>query len=135
MSDTQPVKKPRTKKTVITVTTKAATDTPAPVAQSLVNEKTPIPTLDYILITKTKPDEVSAGGIFLPGSTINDERRGIVVAVGPNVGLAARAVNPDCRIPASGDVVFFSEYSGLEIEHESKQYLLMKESAVLCILP
>lgn len=132
-----PKQKKQNSKSTNTVTTNAHAQ-PAVLEQAssnLVDSRTPIPTLDYILISKTKPDTISAGGILLTGTTINDERRGLVVSVGPNVGLTARAVNPECRIPASGDLVFFSEFSGLGIEHENKQYLLMKESAVLCILP
>jgi len=96
----------------------------------------PIPLQDRILITKTKPEE-KIGSIYIPEIAIQDNKTGVVVAIGPLVG--SKAGQHTCPgigfIPQPGDLVEFGEYAGTEITYKEKKYLIMREADILCILP
>jgi chaperonin GroES len=100
-----------------------------------VAEKFPIPLGENILLSKFIPEEKTASGLFIPEMALKEEFVGRVVAVGPGVGLNILKQNSAARIPMAGDRVQYGEYAGIPIFYEGKDYFLMKESAVLCILP
>jgi len=98
-------------------------------------KKTPVVFQDRILVTRKKPESVSAGGIIIPETVIQDEKKGIVVNVGPLVGRGNSSVHiPDGQFPQVGDLILFGEYAGIDIEYEGGTYLIMRESDVLCKL-
>lgn len=88
---------------------------------------------DRILITRNKPETVSAGGIILPEASIEEENRGIVVAVGPAVGKNTPKGKP---FPKVGDMVIFGEHAGVEIEpyNDGVEYTVLRELDVVAIL-
>lgn len=99
---------------------------------------TPIPTMDRVLITRVKPETVSSGGIIIPESAVEDETKGYIVATGPLVGRTERvalAVGEPNRYPVPGDTVFFGQYAGTTLKHNGVEYLMMRESDIMAILP
>lgn len=101
--------------------------------------KVPIPTQDRIVVTRKKPETVSQGGIILPEMALPKETEGFVVAIGPRVGATERAVagtdGPVVGVPKVGDHIYFGQYAGTEFPYEGQEYLIMRESDVLMILP
>lgn len=100
----------------------------------------PIPLQDRVLITRSKPESVTAGGIIIPEMAVKSNNEGYVMAVGPLVGVkAVEALKNDqadfCAYPKIGDKVLFGEYAGSEIQHNGKEYLLMRENDIMAILP
>ncbi len=87
--------------------------------------KLPIPLQDRVLISQTKPETTTAGGIIIPELAIEDSNRGIVVAAGPTV--------KDARL-ISGTEVLFGSFTGQEIKAGSETYLIMKEADILVII-
>ena len=66
------------------------------------------PLHDKVLVRRTEEEEVSAGGIVLPGSATEKPSQGEVVAVGPG----KRQENGDL-LPIGvsvGDIVVFGQY-------------------------
>ncbi|MEK6878331.1 MAG: co-chaperone GroES [Nanoarchaeota archaeon] len=112
-------------------------------ANKKIAQKLPIPLQDRILVTKTKDEEVSKGGIIMPATAIQDNKTGVVVAVGPLVGVKTYAdlKDSDLTFPTNstpvkpGDLVQFGEYAGVEVEYNDTKYLIMREADILCILP
>jgi chaperonin GroES len=92
-------------------------------------DKTPIPLQDRILVSKTKPEQMSAGGIIIPSIAINDAKTGVVIAVGPKIS------DNDSSLLRPGQLVEFGEYAGTVIKYDGKEYLIMREADILCILP
>lgn len=87
------------------------------------SSKIPQPLHDRLIVSRKKPETVSAGGIIIPETIIQDDQNeGVVVAVGPK----CEAVKVDDRIK-------FGEYAGTEIEHDEQEYLVMRESDVMFI--
>lgn len=82
---------------------------------------------DRILIEQEQADEVSAGGIALPG---NDDKpmRGLVIAVGP--GMYHNGARRECSAGV-GDRVLFGKYSGSPVEIEGKKYIVMRDEDLI----
>ena len=84
------------------------------------------PLHDKVLVRRTEEEEVSAGGIVLPGSATEKPSQGEVVAVGPG----KRQENGDL-LPIGvsvGDIVVFGQYGGNEIKIDGEDYLILSEN-------
>ena len=86
---------------------------------------------DKVLVRRTEEEEVSAGGIVLPGSATEKPSQGEVVAVGPG----KRQENGDL-LPIGvsvGDIVVFGQYGGNEIKIDGEDYLILSENDIFGI--
>jgi len=86
---------------------------------------------DKIVVKRTDPEEVTAGGILLPGSAQEKPAHGKVLAVG-NGALLADGSRADSQV-SEGDRVLFSSYAGSEIEIDGNHLLIMSESEILAV--
>ena len=86
---------------------------------------------DRILIKHLEQEEKTAGGIILPDSAKEKPQEGKVVAVGKGRLLEDGTVRPlEVKV---GDTVLFAKYSGTEVLHDEKEYLILKEEDVLAV--
>jgi chaperonin GroES len=88
---------------------------------------------DQVLVKRAEPAEVSDGGILLPETATDKPQEGLVIAIG-----SGRVLDDGSRSTfqvSVGDRVIFTSYAGNEISHKGEEYLLMKESDVLAIMP
>ena len=90
-----------------------------------VPENFPKPLHNRIIISTTKPETVSQGGIIIPDVATEQQNKGYIMAVGPLVE------NPSV-VP--GKLAVYGQYSGVEIEHDGREYLIMRETDLLYIL-
>jgi chaperonin GroES len=72
-------------------------------------------------------DEKTASGIILPDTAQEKPQQGTVLVVGPGKKDSSMTVK-------SGDKVLYGKYSGTEINHEGKDFLIMRESDILAII-
>ena len=89
------------------------------------------PLHDKVLVRRTEEEEVSAGGIVLPGSATEKPSQGEVVAVGPG----KRQENGDL-LPIGvsvGDIVVFGQYGGNEIKIDGEDYLILSDNDIFGI--
>jgi len=91
------------------------------------------PLHDKILVRRDEAQGVTDSGIFLPESSKDKPKTGIVEAVGDG------ALNTDTgeRIALTiqaGDRVIFSSYSGTEVKLNDDELLIMSEDDVLAIV-
>ena len=84
---------------------------------------------DKVLVQPLEAEAKTAGGILLPDSAKEKPQQGKVVAVGPGKLLDSGERAKACV--KKGDVVLYAKYGGTEIEHDGKEYLILKESDVL----
>lgn len=85
------------------------------------------PLADRVLIEAAPAETTTASGIIIPDNAKEKPQRGTVVAVGagkPNEPLTVKA----------GDTVLYGKYAGTELNHEGKNYLIMKEADILAIV-
>lgn len=88
---------------------------------------------DKILVRRDEAATKTESGIFLPESSKDKPKTGIVEAVGTG------ALNTDTgeRIPLSikkGDRIIFSSYSGTEVKLNDQELLIMSEDDVLAVI-
>lgn len=86
------------------------------------------PLYDNVLVRRKEEEQVSAGGIVLPGSAQEKPNQGEIVAVGQGALLDSgeiRALNVQ-----AGDTVLFGQYSGNAVKVDGEELLIMRESEI-----
>jgi len=91
------------------------------------------PLHDKILVKRDEAQNKTESGIFLPESSKDKPKTGVITAVGTG------ALNTDTgvRIPLSvkpGDKVIFSSYAGTEIKLDGDELLIMSEDDILAVI-
>lgn len=90
------------------------------------------PLYDHVVVERSEAEQKTAGGIVLPDTAKEKPRQGKVVAVGKGKVLESGEVKPlEVR---EGDRILFGSYSGTEVKHGGKDYLIVKESEILAVL-
>lgn len=82
---------------------------------------------DRIVVESAPAEEKTASGIYIPDTAKEKPQQGTVVAVGSGKKDEPMTVKV-------GDVVLYSKYGGTEINHEGKEYLIMRESDVYAVI-
>jgi chaperonin GroES len=85
------------------------------------------PLADRVLIRPAAAEEKTVGGIIIPDSAKEKPLKGEVMAVG-------NGTKDEPMVLKTGDQVLYGKYAGTEIEIESVQYLIMRQSDVLAII-
>ncbi|HLP83872.1 MAG TPA: co-chaperone GroES [Phycisphaerales bacterium] len=88
---------------------------------------------DKILVKRDEAASKTESGIFLPETSKDKPKTGIIEAVGTG------NLNTDTgeRIPLTlkkGDRIIFTSYSGTEIKLDGTEYLMMSEDDVLAVI-
>lgn len=87
---------------------------------------------DRILVKLMEEEEKSPGGIILPDTAKEKPQEGKVVAVGKGRLLEDGTVKPlEIKV---GDTVLFAKYSGTEVNHEEKEFTILREDDILAVL-
>lgn len=85
------------------------------------------PLADRVLIEPAAAEEKTAGGIYIPDTAKEKPQQGKVVAVGNG------KVDEPMTVKV-GDSVLYGKYAGTELNHEGKDYLIMRESDLFAII-
>ena len=85
------------------------------------------PLADRVLVEPSAAETKTSSGIIIPDTAKEKPQKGNIVAVGP--GTKDNPVTVKV-----GDVVLYGKYSGTELNHEGKDYLIMKENDILAII-
>lgn len=91
------------------------------------------PLHDKILVKRDEAETRTSSGIFLPETSKDKPKTGVITAVGDG------ALNTETgqRIPLSvkkGDKVIFSSYSGTEVKINDQELLIMSEDDILAVI-
>ena len=91
-----------------------------------------VPLNDKILVERLEADDRTAGGIILPDTAKEKPKQGKILSVGDGK-LLEDGKRAKFQVKA-GDRVLFSSYSGNEVTHEGKEYLIMTEDDLLAVV-
>lgn len=84
------------------------------------------------VIVQAMTQETSKSGIIIPDTAKEKPQQGKVVAVGPGrLSENGERLAPEVK---EGDTVLFGKYSGTEIEVDSDELLILRESDILAVL-
>ncbi len=87
---------------------------------------------ERVLVKPLESEEKTAGGIILPDTAKEKPQKGEVISVGKGKVLEDGTVKP--LEVKQGDKVLYGKYSGSEISHDGKEYLILKEEEILAII-
>jgi chaperonin GroES len=91
------------------------------------------PLHDRVVVERIDAETKSAGGIFIPDTAQEKPSQGEIIAVGPGGRDEAGKLIPiDLK---QGDRVLFGKWSGTEVKLDNVDYLIMKESDIMGVLP
>jgi chaperonin GroES len=85
------------------------------------------PLADRVLVEPAAAETKTSSGIIIPDTAKEKPQKGNIVAVGPGTKDNPITVKV-------GDIVLYGKYSGTELNHEGKDYLIMKENDILAII-
>ena len=89
-----------------------------------------IPLGDKLVLRPILQEEVLSSGIVIPDTAREKPNQGEVVSVGPGRKDEAGKVIP--MEVAAGDRVLYAKYTGQEIKVENEEYIVLKETDILC---
>ena len=85
------------------------------------------PLADRVLIEPAAAETQTSSGLYIPDTAKEKPQKGIVVAAGP--GTKENPVTLKV-----GDTVLYGKYAGTELQHDGKDFLIMKENDILAIV-
>jgi chaperonin GroES len=85
------------------------------------------PLHDRVIVKPAPAEEKTAGGIIIPDTAKEKPQRGVVIAAGPGKKDEPMSVK-------AGDTVLYGKYAGTEIQIDSDDLLIMRESDILAIV-
>ena len=89
-----------------------------------------IPLADKLVLKPIVQEEVLTSGIVIPDTAREKPNQGEVVAAGPDRRDEDGNVHP--MEVAVGDRVLYAKYTGQEIKVENEEYIVLKETDILC---
>ncbi len=84
---------------------------------------------DRVVVEPLEAEEVTAGGIVLPDTAKEKPQRGTVLAIGPGK-LLDSGERGELSV-AVGDEVIFGKYAGSDIEVDSREIKILRETDIL----
>jgi len=91
------------------------------------------PLADRVLVKPLEEEEVKRGGIIIPDTAKEKPQQGQVIAVGAGkVNDSGEKMKMEVK---KGDKILYGKYSGTEVTVEGDDYLIMRESDILAIIP
>lgn len=86
---------------------------------------------DRVLIEVLEENIQKQGSLYIPDTAKEKPQEGKVVAVGSGRYEDGKLVPLDVKV---GDTVLYGKYSGTDIKHDNKEYLIVRESDILAII-
>ena len=91
------------------------------------------PMADRLVVQPIEKEEVTKGGIFLPGTAKEKPQEGKVLAVGPGrLSDEGKRLAMDVSV---GDIVIYAKYGGTEIKIDDEELVILRESDILAKKP
>jgi chaperonin GroES len=88
-----------------------------------------MPLGERVVIKMLETEEVTKGGVVLPGSAKERPQVAEVVAVGPGgYDEKGREIKMEVKV---GDKVLISKYAGTEVKIDNVEYTILKQSDIL----
>ena len=91
-----------------------------------------VPLADRVVLKQVEAEEVTKGGIVLPGSAKEKPQTAEVLAVGP--GGVDKDGNKVKMEVAVGNKVIYSKYAGTEVKLDGTEYIVVRQNDILAVV-
>ena len=90
------------------------------------------PLHDRVVVRRAEEEQVTAGGIIIPGTATEKPSRGEVIAV----GNGARDNNGELQAldVVVGNVVLFNKHAGTEVNVDNEDFVIMQEEEIVAVI-
>ena len=90
------------------------------------------PLHDRVVIRRAEEEQVTAGGIIIPGTATEKPSRGEVIAV----GNGTRDNNGELQAldVVVGNVVLFNKHAGTEVNVDNEDFVIMQEEEIVAVI-
>lgn len=89
------------------------------------------PLFDKVVIKSVEQEEVSKGGIVLPGAAKEKPQLAKVLAVGPGGEIDGKEIKMQVKV---GDTVLYSKYAGSEFKLDGEEVVILRQSDILAVV-
>jgi len=86
---------------------------------------------DRVLIEALEENIQKQGSLYIPDTAKEKPQEGKIKAVGKGKYEDGKLIPIEVKV---GDKVLYGKYSGTEIKHDGKEYLIVRESDILAII-
>jgi len=86
---------------------------------------------DRVLIESLEENIQKQGSLYIPDTAKEKPQEGKIKAVGKGRYEDGKLIPIDVKV---GDKVLYGKYSGTEIKHDGKEYLIVRESDILAVI-
>jgi len=91
------------------------------------------PLADRVVVQPLEEAEQMRGGLYIPDTAKEKPSQGEIVAVGPGkMSEEGKRLEMDVSV---GDKVLYGKYSGTDVTLDGQEYLILRESDILAIVP
>jgi chaperonin GroES len=91
------------------------------------------PLADRVVVKPLDESEQMRGGLYIPDTAKEKPSQGEVMAVGPGkVSDEGARLEMDVKV---GDRVLYGKYSGTDVTLDGVEYLILRESDILAVIP
>ena len=91
------------------------------------------PLSDRVVVQPLEEAEQMKGSIYIPDTAKEKPSQGMIIAVGPGkMSDEGARIEPDVSV---GDKVLYGKYSGTDVTLDGEEYLILRESDILAIVP
>ncbi len=91
------------------------------------------PLADRVVVKALDDAEQMRGGLYIPDTAKEKPSQGKVIAVGPGkLSDEGARLEMDVKV---GDKVLYGKYSGTDVTLDGEEYLILRESDILAIVP
>jgi chaperonin GroES len=86
---------------------------------------------DRVLIEALEENIQKQGSLYIPDTAKEKPQEGKIKAVGKGRYEDGKLIPLEVKV---GDKVLYGKYSGTEIKHDGKEYLIVRESDILAVI-
>ncbi len=91
------------------------------------------PLADRVVVKPLDEAEQMSGGLYIPDTAKEKPSQGEIIAVGPGkLSDEGTRLEMDVKV---GDKVLYGKYSGTDVTLDGEEYLILRESDILAIVP
>ena len=89
------------------------------------------PLADRVVLKSLGTEEVTKGGIVLPGTAKEKPQMAEIIAVGPGGVVDGKEVTMYVK---TGDKVIYSKYAGTEVKLDDGEYIVVRQNDILAVV-